>query len=251
MRVLLLSPYEESAVESTIKNDGRVSYTKISRKVTLQDVEGHCLLISYGYRYIIPPEILGYFNHRCFNLHVGFLPDCPGAGPNVSSWLYGLKKGVTIHELVEEVDAGPIIAQKEILESEFGDLSRETLRTTYNVLRREIETLFASIWDNCVRDDVVRISQNPVKFNAPCWRQHQIDLLLKEVSNGYDTTIEQVRADISENETVFAWMDADNFFKDEPAVSAPDTHKDPINATLSGDPRGGSKGKSTTAKNCL
>lgn len=51
---------------------------------------------------------------RCINIHPGFNPYNRGMFPHVFSIVNGLPAGVTIHEMTEEIDLGPCIAQTEI-----------------------------------------------------------------------------------------------------------------------------------------
>lgn len=78
----------------------------------------HCkddYLISVNYRFIIPEEVFGFFN-LAFNIHGSLLPKYRGRTPHVWAIINGEKvTGVTSHIMVQEVDAGDIISQKEIM----------------------------------------------------------------------------------------------------------------------------------------
>ncbi len=51
---------------------------------------------------------------RCVNIHPGFCPYNRGMFPHVFSIVNGLPAGVTIHEMTDEIDLGPCIAQVEV-----------------------------------------------------------------------------------------------------------------------------------------
>jgi methionyl-tRNA formyltransferase len=51
---------------------------------------------------------------RCVNVHPGFNPYNRGIFPHIFSIVNGLPAGVTIHEMTEEIDLGPCIAQTEV-----------------------------------------------------------------------------------------------------------------------------------------
>lgn len=72
--------------------------------------------ICYSYDKIIKKEVLSLFQKGIFNLHGALLPKYRGG--SVLNWvlIYGeTKTGMTIHQMVEKVDAGPIALQKEVL----------------------------------------------------------------------------------------------------------------------------------------
>jgi len=52
---------------------------------------------------------------RAFNVHPSLLPAFPGAHPIQDAWDWGVKvSGVTIHYATEDLDMGPIIAQRPV-----------------------------------------------------------------------------------------------------------------------------------------
>lgn len=99
-------------------------------------------IISFKYRYIISKDIVNYFKNRIFNLHISYLPWNRGAYPNLWSFLDNTKKGITIHQVSNKLDAGPILFQREI--SYFED---DTLFTSYNRLNKSIEEMFINNWE--------------------------------------------------------------------------------------------------------
>lgn len=99
------------------------------------------MIISCGFRYIVPKEILVIPPKGCINIHSGYLPYNRGANPNVWSIVEGTPAGVTIHYMDEGVDTGPIIAQREI-EVSFSD----TAKDLYSKLGDAEFELFKQIW---------------------------------------------------------------------------------------------------------
>jgi len=106
-------------------------------KISLNDVEGSDLIVSFGYRHIFK----SHFITNCFcpivNLHISYLPYNRGAHPNFWSFYDGTQSGVSIHIIDDGIDTGPIIFQKKI---EFID--EKTFADTYRRLFSEIENLF-------------------------------------------------------------------------------------------------------------
>jgi len=96
------------------------------------------LIVSFGYRRIIPANVLDDIDCPIFNLHISFLPWNRGAHPNFWSHYDGTPAGVTIHLLDEGIDTGPIVAQTRV---EF-DPTERTFAATHNRLIAEIEALF-------------------------------------------------------------------------------------------------------------
>ena len=97
------------------------------------------LVVSFGYRHIVKPEIIANLGNKILNLHISYLPWNRGADPNFWSWLENTPKGVTIHLMDAGLDTGAILFQKEV---QFND--SETLASSYEILQSEIVGLFAN-----------------------------------------------------------------------------------------------------------
>ncbi len=70
------------------------------------------IIFSVNYRKIIPESIYAIAPLGAYNVHDSLLPDYKGFAPSVWAMINGEREtGVTIHEIVEEVDAGDIISQ--------------------------------------------------------------------------------------------------------------------------------------------
>ena len=71
--------------------------------------------LLYAYGEIIPTDMLTAPKHGFWNIHPSLLPKYRGASPVASAILAGDKEtGVSLIQLVEKLDAGPIIAQKTV-----------------------------------------------------------------------------------------------------------------------------------------
>lgn len=81
---------------------------------------------------------------QIFNLHISLLPYNREASPNFFSFIENTSKGVTIHQIDEGLDTGPILAQKEL----FFDESKETFASSYEKLILEIQMLFKENWSS-------------------------------------------------------------------------------------------------------
>ncbi len=146
MKLLLLGGNEHSIeLLEWLKSIGEeVIYTE--EKVNLELVKkiNPDFIISYNYKHIIPKEVVKAYYPRIINLHISFLPYNRGYYPNVWSFLEDTPKGVTIHLVDEGVDTGDILVQKEV----FIDEEKETLRSSYLKLHREIQELFKENWES-------------------------------------------------------------------------------------------------------
>ena len=71
------------------------------------------LIVLAGYMKLFQSPFVRKYRNRIINIHPSILPAFPGATPVVDSLTYGVKvTGVTVHFVDENVDTGPIIAQR-------------------------------------------------------------------------------------------------------------------------------------------
>ncbi|WP_291447502.1 formyltransferase family protein [Desulfovibrio sp.] len=115
--------------------------------------------ISYRYKSIIKSKEIEWFGKNIINLHIAFLPYNRGYDPNFWSFFENTPRGVTIHIIDNGIDSGDILLQKKI----YFDSTKETLRTSYNILSKTIEKLFV---DNCEAILLQRIEPRPQKENG-------------------------------------------------------------------------------------
>ena len=74
------------------------------------------LIVVAAYGRILPPYILDYPKYGCINVHGSLLPAYRGAAPIqralMENWEEGAQSGVSIMEIVQALDAGPVYAQE-------------------------------------------------------------------------------------------------------------------------------------------
>ncbi len=104
------NPVKESAASAGIK----VFEIKKMDKDFIRDLSGIdfdlCIVISFGM--ILPGEVFEKWPGRWLNLHPSMLPQYRGPSPMISALLDGAKQtGVTINDVVHEVDTGKVFAQ--------------------------------------------------------------------------------------------------------------------------------------------
>lgn len=145
------------------------------------------LIISYGYRYLIKPEIIYNYFNKIINLHIALLPWNKGADPNIWSFLENTPKGVSIHLIDEEIDTGDILLQKKVFFNE----DDETLSSTYNKLHVEIQKLFKENYEDIINLKILPIKQIGRGSVHYAKDFKKISFLIKE--KGWDTPIRELK----------------------------------------------------------
>ena len=94
-----------------------------------------CIVVAYGQ--ILSLEFLKLFETKIVNLHGSLLPHLRGASPIQRALMEGCKiTGVTLQQVVKNLDAGPVIAQKKI------NLKDENAKEVFEILeKKSIELL--------------------------------------------------------------------------------------------------------------
>lgn len=96
------------------------------------------LIVCFGYKHIIDKDVLEKCKCPIINLHIAYLPFNRGSDPNFWSFFDNTPSGVTIHQIDEGIDTGPILYQRQL---NF-DIKKMTFHETYKELIKEIENLF-------------------------------------------------------------------------------------------------------------
>lgn len=155
MKVLLLGKKSELLIPSLRNYKLTLHREKISRGQV--EMLAPDLIVSFGYRHLLSDEVLSYPNNGALNLHISLLPWNRGSDPNFWSWLENTPKGISIHRMARELDAGPIVAQKELNLS-----NTSTLMRTYEKLETEIIKLFPGALDRHLAGESA-VPQSPAR----------------------------------------------------------------------------------------
>ena len=76
---------------------------------------GKGLVLLAGYMKILPRSFVDQYAGRIMNIHPSLLPSFPGRNAQRQALDYGAKvSGCTVHFVIPEVDAGPIIIQRAV-----------------------------------------------------------------------------------------------------------------------------------------
>jgi methionyl-tRNA formyltransferase len=152
-RILFLgySQKETILIKKLIDANCEVFHT--SHKI--KKIAGFDLVVSYGYRHILPEIIIQSSSAPIINLHASYLPWNRGAYPNFWAHYDQTPSGVSIHLIDEGIDTGPIIYQKML----FFDTKKITFIQSYNYLKSELEFLFIDNIDNIIRNNFIATPQ--------------------------------------------------------------------------------------------
>tara|TARA_B100000029_G_C17095562_1_gene785911 strand:- start:4 stop:585 length:582 start_codon:yes stop_codon:yes gene_type:complete len=129
-----------------LKKNNNITIVNRSKIPKLKILKKFDLIVSYGLREIVKPNIINKLNRKIINLHISYLPYNRGAHPNFWSWVNNTPKGITIHEVSKKIDAGNVIFQKKINIP----LRGMTFYKSYKILRQEIEKLFINNFGNII-----------------------------------------------------------------------------------------------------
>jgi methionyl-tRNA formyltransferase len=151
MEVLFLGEIDNPVYKWLIKSNETVFCS--NDKVDLEFIQKNKFefLISYGYRHILSEDVLLFFKEKAINLHISLLPYNRGSDPNFWSFLEKSPKGVTIHLIDKGLDTGNILVQKEIKINS----KKYSLKTSYDLLKLEIENLFFKNWNSIKNQKII------------------------------------------------------------------------------------------------
>ena len=103
------------------------------------------LILVIGWRYLIPESVYNSASIGCFVFHDSYLPEYRGFGPSVWAMRNGESyTGATLFQIVEEMDAGPIVEQQKIpiKDDEYiGDIVNKVTDTYVSMIKRLFKTI--------------------------------------------------------------------------------------------------------------
>lgn len=128
------------------------------------------LLISKGFRHIVPDDVLAVPELGAVNLHNSYLPYNRGANANVWPIVDGTPAGVTLHYMTADVDAGPVIDRRQV--SVYPD---DDARDVYERQENAQFEQFTDLWPSIRDDDASTIDIDYEKGEYHC-KQDFVDL---------------------------------------------------------------------------
>lgn len=106
------------------------------------------LVVSSGYEYIVPEEIIEVPEKGIVNLHPSYLPHNRGAHPYIWPLIDGSPAGVSVHFMNQKLDEGPLIARRKVEKKP--DDNAKSLRDR---LMKEQAELFKDSWDKILEGE--------------------------------------------------------------------------------------------------
>jgi methionyl-tRNA formyltransferase len=143
-------------------------------------------IVSDRARSLITKDIIEYLPKKIINIHPSFLPYNRGYFPNYWSIKTNTPYGVTIHYIDENIDTGDIIAQIRL----GYDIQKDTLRTTYDRLRKYSVLLFKICWEDIKRGLLPSFKQDHSK--ATIHYKKDFDGIYEKLPDGWDTKISYI-----------------------------------------------------------
>lgn len=184
MNVLWLGPYRKSLDDFLRAQKDSALFYEAPLTAASHELDGRDFLVSYGYRHLVPAEVLSHYRGKAVNLHISLLPWNRGADPNLWSFLDDTPKGVSIHQMSEKLDAGDLLVQRAL------DFSGETtLRTSYEALSHAIEELFRESWP-AIRSG--RQASRPQGPGGSFHRQQDAEPYRALLTAGWDTPVREL-----------------------------------------------------------
>lgn len=115
--------------------DKDFSWEKLDQDLKRRGVNRIFLL---GFMKLLPESFVNQWREKIHNLHPSLLPEFPGKDAIKQSYEAGAALGVSIHEVVTEMDAGPLVLQKKVTEKAIaGSHSLTSLEAHFLISRTE------------------------------------------------------------------------------------------------------------------
>ncbi len=161
----------------------KIRYQKNSDKSDISDLSGFLMLaddsrtlpnfsevdlaLVCAYGQLIPQELLTLPKYGFWNIHYSLLPKYRGASPVAYALIAGEKKtGVTIFQMDEKIDHGPIIAQEELKifpHERRPDLEKRLTDLAFNLFKKLVTTNFNQLQLAAQADDLATYTKKLTK----------------------------------------------------------------------------------------
>ena len=181
MRVLFLGPEESKTLAFLRDSEAGVHQTAAPVDVDSLLRRTPDVLVSHGFRHIVPSGVLDCVQGQAVNLHISYLPWNRGSDPNVWSIVDGTPKGVTVHYMDPGLDSGDIIAQRAVEPN-----PDDTLRTSWERLQDQVTDLFREHWP-AIRAGTAPGRPQPV--GGSVHRARDLAQIQHLLADGWDTRV--------------------------------------------------------------
>jgi len=182
-KVLILGPHKRNKkIIKVLKKNFKVLL--INQRIDLKYLKNKKIdyLVSSGYAYKISNKIVKIFKGRIINLHATFLPWGKGIGTTFFSVVFREPMGISIHEIDENFDTGPIIYRKKI-----NFINKDTTRTFYNKLLKSLEKYSCENLNKIIQNEYKKNYQKNFRVKTNYFSRDQFEKIIEILPNGYDT----------------------------------------------------------------
>jgi len=177
LKILLLGPRPDSLMQ--VLNSDSVDVLNNDLHPDLLASKNYDFAISFGYRNMISKECIEILQGNILNIHISLLPWNKGSDPNIWSWLENTPKGVSVHWVTDQLDAGDIALQKDVSLDK-----NDTLSRTYEILQTEATGLFNKLWNDIGITNAKRSQQSGI---GTMHKKNELKKHQKALVHGYDT----------------------------------------------------------------
>ena len=182
MKVLVLGP-NQNLLLPLFTNDS-VETTSEPLQPDSLSIKNFDFAISFGYRHMISQECIEIISGNILNIHISLLPWNKGSNPNIWSWLENSPKGVSVHWVTDQLDAGDIALQKEVSLDK-----NDTLSRTYEILQNEATELFNKLWNDIGIAGAKRSQQSGI---GNMHRKSDLIEHQRSLTRGYETRCKEL-----------------------------------------------------------
>ena len=182
MKVLVLGP-NQNLLLPLLTNDS-VETTSEPLQPDSLSIKNFDFAISFGYRHMISQECIEIISGNILNIHISLLPWNKGSNPNIWSWLENSPKGVSVHWVTDQLDAGDIALQKEVSLDK-----NDTLSRTYEILQNEATELFNKLWNDVGIAGAKRSQQSGI---GNMHRKSDLIEHQRSLTRGYETRCKEL-----------------------------------------------------------
>lgn len=190
MNALLLIGKNEHAYQFVAEMGQRTDHWRAcSNPVTLPEVLSWApdVIVSYGYRSLVAPDVLAIPKLGAWNLHPSLLPIGRGAHPIFWALAEGQQVGVALHEMYAGLDTGPVLGWTAITPKR-----SDTLRTLYDHAHEVLRAVFWAHWPK-ISHGLARERAIPQAGLSTYHRTAHLEPYWPKLPDGWDTAVEVVQ----------------------------------------------------------
>ncbi len=169
-------PFKSGVADVLTDLDFSISHTE----QPVKDLSSFAVIVSFGYRHLIPWKILETATGLILNIHISLLPHNRGAHPLFWACMENSPTGVSIHHMDQGIDTGDIYSQERVaIDKENG-----TFREAHSVLIAAASDLFSQ----SIREILDgKTGKTPQAFTYPARRTQDLPTQF----SGWDALVER------------------------------------------------------------